>query len=426
MTPETRAIELDVLALTNGPDAIARHDGQAIFVAGAAPGDRIRARIVEDRGSFARAEVVERLATGAEYRVPPCPWVASCGGCPWQHVTYAAQLAAKAANVHEALARIAGVQARRELPIIASPDEWRYRHRIRLHVDHDRRVGYVRPRSQEVVEIDACVVAEPAISAVLPALRALVRGLATTVDSVELTTNGRGGIVVHMSASGAFRPADATSITTLLAGGGSVAGVRIVGRGWHHEWGDASITTAEHGASPQLVQRAGTFSQVNAAANRLLVEVVRQLATPARKVLDLFCGAGNLSLPLAATGAAVVGIDRERAAIEAAVASAAASRLTAARFETASAEHFLRQQGYTGADLVLLDPPRGGAGKVAQQLARLRPPRILYVSCDPATLARDVRTLATAQYVVDRVQPLDLFPQTEHVETVLEAVRTAP
>ena len=422
MTLDDRAIELDVLALTNGPDAIARHDGRAIFVAGAAPGDRVRARIVDDRGSFARAEVVERLATGADYRVPPCAWVTTCGGCPWQHVSYPAQLVAKAANVHETLARIAGTQARRELPIIASPDQWHYRHRIRLHVDHERRLGYVRPRSHDVVEIDACMVAEPALSAALPLLRSMVAGIVSTIDLVELATNGRGGVVVHLSASGAFHAGDRPRIASLVGGGAAIAGIRIVGRGWHHEWGDPSITVVADGAASSLVQRAGTFTQVNVAANRLLVDVVRTLATPARKVLDLFCGAGNLSLPLAAAGAVVVGIDRDRAAIDAAAASAAASGLRSARFEAASAEHFLRQQGTAGADLVLLDPPRGGAGKVAQQLARLAPARILYVSCDPATLARDVRILTGARYGVDRVQPLDLFPQTEHVETVLEAV----
>src|SRR4051794_40405880 len=167
-------VELDILALTQGPDAIARDAGRAIFVAGAAPGDRVRARIVEDRGRFARAEVIARITDGAHYRPPPCAWTVACGGCPWQHVGYAAQLAAKADNVREALARIARVRPRRELPIIAPPTEWESRPRVRLHVDERRRVGYVRPRSRDVVEVDACAIAEPAITAALPPIRALV------------------------------------------------------------------------------------------------------------------------------------------------------------------------------------------------------------------------------------------------------------
>lgn len=170
-----------------------------------------------------------------------------------------------------------------------------------------------------------------------------------------------------------------------------------------------------------IVQRPGTFSQVNTQANRLLVDTVRTLATPARRILDLFCGAGNLSVPLAGAGADVLGVDASTVAIADARASAAAAGIERVRFEALPALRFLRQQGLAGADLVLLDPPRTGAAAEIVQLARLRPPRILYVSCDPATLARDAKVLVAAGYVVDRVQALDLFPQTPHVETVLEA-----
>ena len=415
-------IELDVLALTNGPDAIARDAGRAVFVAGAAPGDRVRARILEDRGTFARAVVVDRLVSGPHYRVPPCPWVTACGGCPWQHVAYPAQLAAKQANVRETLFRLAGVRPRRELPIIASPAEWQYRHRVRLHVDRAGRVGYLRPRSHEVVEIEGCVVGEAAIAAALPAARALVRTVTTAIDTIELASNGRGTVVAHLVASTPLVPADEDRVVAALAAPSPFAGVRITGRGWRREWGDPSIqvTTAAGG---DVVQQAGTFTQVNAAANRILVDVVLAFAAGARTALDLYCGAGNLSLPLAAAGTRVVGVDRDRDAVAAAVASARAARLTNVRFESASADHFLRQQGYAGAEVVLLDPPRTGAAKAVEQLMRLRPPRIVYVSCDPATLARDVRQLARGRYIVDRVQAIDLFPQTEHVETVLEALR---
>ncbi len=160
---------------------------------------------------------------------------------------------------------------------------------------------------------------------------------------------------------------------------------------------------------------------MNPAANRLLVGAVLALAAPAKRVLDLFCGSGNLSLPLARSGARVVGVDRHRDATVAAQTSADAAGLAAVRFEATPADRFLRQQGLAGAELVVLDPPRTGAATVVTQLARLRPRRILYVSCDPATLARDVATLAESGYGVDRVQPIDLFPQTPHVETVLEA-----
>jgi 23S rRNA (uracil1939-C5)-methyltransferase len=164
---------------------------------------------------------------------------------------------------------------------------------------------------------------------------------------------------------------------------------------------------------------------VNPAGNRLLVRTVVDLVDPGATVLDLFCGAGNLSLPIARVAASVVGVDQDEGGVADAAASARAAGLGTVRFETAAADRFLRRRGLAGAALVILDPPRTGAAQVVAQLARLEPPRILYVSCDPATLARDVRALAGAGYTVDRVQPIDLFPQTEHVETVLEAVLTA-
>src|SRR5262249_16897236 len=148
-------------------------------------------------------------------------------------------------------------------------------------------------------------------------------------------------------------------------------------------------------------QPVGTFTQVNPAANQLLIRTVSGMVAPARKVLDLFCGAGNFGIPLAAGGTEVVGVDRDQDAVAAATAIARPAGLGRARFEADAADHFLRQQGCVGADVVLLDPPRAGASRVAAQLARLRPRRIVYVSCDPATLARDVRTLSAAGYDVD-------------------------
>jgi 23S rRNA (uracil1939-C5)-methyltransferase len=204
-----------------------------------------------------------------------------------------------------------------------------------------------------------------------------------------------------------------------------VAGIGLRGRGWARRFGDTDLAVVPEDDAPPLVQRLGTFTQVNPAANRLLVRHVVTIAGPDAAVLELFCGAGNLSLALARTARSLVGVDQDRGGIADAAAGATARGLGNVRFEAAPADVFLRRRGLAGAGLVVLDPPRTGAAAVVAELARLAPPRIVYVSCEPATLARDVRTLATAGYVVDRVQPIDLFPQTPHVETVLEAVLTA-
>jgi 23S rRNA (uracil1939-C5)-methyltransferase len=420
--PEAGTVVLEITGLTNGPDGIARHEGRVVFVSGVAPGDVVRARIVEEHPSFARARVVHHCARGGAHRVPRCAWVEACGGCPWQQVVYPTQLAAKAASVHETLARIGGVVGARELPIHAAPDEWRYRHRVRLHVGGRGTLGYRRPRSHQVVEIGDCVIADATITATLPIVRELVRRLATRVRSVELLANGDGRVVVSAVATGPFAAADDARLTALLAEHVSIAGVQLATAEWQRARGDLRLVVRPDQAGTTIVQRPGTFSQVNPAANRLLVETVLAMATPARRVLDLFCGTGNLSLPLAHAGAEVTGVDANPAAIADARTSAAAAGLTATRFEDVPALRFLGRQGLAGAELVVLDPPRTGAAAEVAQLARLRPRRILYVSCDPATLARDVAVLAANRYIVDRVQALDLFPQTPHVETVLEAV----
>ena len=417
--PEADTVCLDVTALSHGPDGVARHQGGVVFVPGAAPGDHVHARLVESRPRFARAEVVS-LVPGPAHRTPPCAWVEACGGCPWQQVAYEAQLAAKAANVREMLARVGGVTPRRELPIIAAPGEWRYRRRIRLHVDRRGALGYRAPRSHRIVEIEDCVIADDALAAALPLARGLVRTLRTRLATVELVVNGRGGVVLHGVADGPFAEPDAASLAECVAGSAMLAGVALEGRGWRRDAGDVRVLVRPDDAT-SITQRPGAFSQVNGDANRSLVATVRSFVRPASRILDLFCGSGNLSLPLAADGLAVLGVDADADAIAAARTAAAAGGIRC-RFEAVPALRFLRQQGLASADLVVLDPPRTGAAEEAVQLARLRPRRVLYVSCDPATLARDAKTLATAGYAIDRVQPLDLFPQTPHVEIVLEAL----
>lgn len=418
---EPDTVALEITALGQGPDGVARHAGRVVFVPGVAPGDRVRARLVAERTSFARAEVVHRCHDGAARREPPCPWVAACGGCAWQQVAYSAQLAAKAANVREALARIGGVTPAAELPIIAAPDEWRYRQRIRLHVGPHGTLGYRRPRSHELVEIGDCVIADATVAATLPALRRALPALRTRLRSVELVANGRGGVVVDVVASGAFAGADAPTLAAFVAEEPTVGGVQVTGPGWERRFGDVRVFVAPDDAGTTIVQRPGSFSQVNPAANRLLVATVVGMVVPTGRVLDLFCGAGNLSLPLARAGCEVTGVDADARAIADAATSARAAAVAGVRFEAVPALRFLRQQGLAGTDLVVLDPPRTGAAAEVAQLARLRPRRIVYVSCDPATLARDVALLHGAGYRIGRVQPIDLFPQTPHVETVLEA-----
>ena len=411
------ALVLDVERLTFGFDALAHHGRQVVFVPYAAPADRVQAEVVERRGGYLRARIAAVLAPGPARVLPGCRYFPTCGGCQWQHVAPPAQRDAKAAIVAEQLARVAGVRDAEVLPTIPSAADWHYRARITLAVE-GRRAGYRRARSHDLVEIADCPLAEPVVAAHLEAARAWVAALRVPLRRVTLSA-APGGVVLAASATAPPGPPDLEASEALLVRTASVRGTVVTGAGARLVAGDPTVRVAlEPGLDLEVP--ADVFTQVNPGANRRLVETVVALGAfaPGARVLDLYCGAGNLSLPLARRGVTVLGIERSRVAVEAARANAARLRLAGATFRTGDVARALGDLPAGSVDAVVLDPPRAGAADAVPALAALRPPRILYVSCDVATLARDVRGLVAAGYRLERVQPIDVFPQTYHVESV--------
>jgi len=411
------ALLLDVERLTFGFDALAHHGRQVVFVPYAAPGERVRAEVVERRAGYLRARVAAVLAPGPDRVLPGCRYFPTCGGCQWQHVAPPAQRDAKAAIVAEQLARVAGVRDAEVLPTLASPADWHYRARVTLAVE-GRRAGYRRARSHVLVEIADCPLADPSVSAHLEAARAWVAALRVPLRRVTVSA-APAGVALAASATARPGPADLAASEALLARAAGVRGTVVTGAGVRLVAGDPTVRVAlEPGLDLEVP--ADVFTQVNPGANQRLVETVLALGafTPGERVLDLYCGAGNLSLPLARRGVSVLGIERSGVAVEAARANAARHGLPAATFRADDVARALASLPSGSLDAVVLDPPRAGAADALPALAALRPPRIIYVSCDPATLARDVRTLLAAGYRLERVQPIDVFPQTYHVESV--------
>ena len=414
MATRTLAIE----RLTFGPDALARDGGRIVFVAGGAPGDRVIAEVTEERRGFLRARVREVLSAGPGRVEPRCPWIERCGGCPWQHVAPAAQLAAKRAVVAEQLERLGGLRGVDVLPALAASAPWRYRSRITLAVD-GRRLGYHARGSRVLAEIDDCLLAHPALVEHLPAARRWVERLRAVPERVTLAV-APGGVVLH--ADGRARPghADRDATETLLAGTASVRGAVLTGGGARMVAGDPTLRVAlEPGC--ELEVPADAFTQVNPDGNRLLVRTVLELGAfvAGERALDLYCGAGNFALPIARREVAVTAVERSPVAVAAARANAArlGVRVQVVEGEVAAAIAALPPAPL---DAVVLDPPRAGAAEALAQLAARRPARIVYVSCDPATLARDARTLHQLGWTLVQARPLDLFPHTHHVETVAE------
>ncbi len=389
-------IEVDVTALAAGGDGVARDaDGRVTFVPRSAPGDRVRVRIVKATKSFARGEVVDIVQASPSRVPPPCEYfVAGCGGCQWQHVDRTAQLAAKHALVAGALRKLPGLAIE---SVLAPAPAYGWRRRARFHVDRGR-LGLYAYGSHDVIATSHCPQLEPALDVAL----GVVASASPPDGEVALLRGHRGEIVVGVER--AWRGAAG------LVGRAGIVGV-IAGTAQHGE------TVIE--IEPGLVGGPWQFAQASAAGNAALIAAVRgalgsglgDAPGTRRRLLELHAGAGNFTRGFVADGWDVIASD----------AAQPVQASDGARFEVGSAERVLA--AIAGPfDAIVLDPPRTGALEAMAGIARHAPPVVVYVSCDPATLARDALRLVEAGYRADRAWPLDLMPQTSHVEVVLRMV----
>ena len=388
--------EIQITAMSFGPYAIARLDGRTIMVPNAAPGDRLQVAIATQRRDYSIAAIQRVIEPGTDRRSPPCPFLPRCGGCDWQQLEYPAQLRAKAELIAAGLRRVIDSELDPDGLIEPAASEFGYRSRIRLKVGREGALGFYRLGSNELVEIDRCMVADPSIHLPHEFAAALWRNL----EEVEIVADGERQVLI-----GAMRkppaPGDVTRARRVMESDGAIAGIVLRSGGAREVIGDPEVALAiEDG----LEIRAGAdlFSQVNHAQNRKLVATVMEMAAVERgmDLLDIYCGAGNLSLPAARRGAKVTGIDADAHAIAAAARNAEAGNFAEAKFIASNAIDalsFLIRARYRPA-VVILDPPRTGAYDLMEQVLKMRPRSVIYVSCDIATLARDLRVVINGGY----------------------------
>ncbi len=382
-------VELEIASLAAGGDGVARDEtGRVTFVPRTAPGDRVRARIVQQTKTFARAEVMELLAPGAARVEPPCKhFLEGCGGCQWLHVARTDQLPAKQSIAAGALRKLEGLVVH---PIANPAPALGWRRRARFHVGGGA-VGLYQLGSHRIVRIDHCPQLEPALDAVL----AKIAPATPPGGELALLLGHTGDIAVGTSKP--WRGAERL-----------VGTARIVGFACGSEtYGDPVIEV-----EPGLWGGPWDFAQASVEGNRALIDLAREATGPGPgRLLELYAGAGNFTRGLVADGWQVTASD----------VAAPARPIGVAYLEGAAGDVVQRITGPI--DAVVLDPPRTGAAEAIDGIIRLAPRVITYVSCDPATLARDATRLVTAGYRATDAWPIDLMPQTSHVEIVLRLER---
>ncbi len=384
-------LEVEIERILPGGIGLAHAEGRTVFVPLAAPGDLLKVRIGRVRGKTAFASIAEVLGPSLVRVEPPCPYFGRCGGCDFQQLRYDAQLRAKSEMIKDCLYRIARIENPPEVSVVASPREWRYRARANWQLDPaNRAVGYFERGTHEVCDVADCAVLVPELEEVLERVRTnLLEGQLNELAEIEAVA-GDTGISVAPAVVG-FQTQDVTR--------------RI---------GDETYQFS-----------AKSFFQINHdLLDRLVTAAVGE--AQGENAIDLYCGVGLFTLPLARRFSQVAGIESNASACRYARLNLTNAGLDNARIINAKVGEWLKHGGssFERCDFLLLDPPRTGAEpEVVQGILALQPGRISYVSCDPATLARDLKDLLAGGYSFESVAALDMFPQTHHVETVVHLLR---
>jgi len=414
--------QLEIETMTLGPFGVGHLAGKTVMVPNVVTGDLIDVRMKSEHRDYSLAELERIVRPGPGRRQPPCPFLPRCGGCDWQQISYPAQLELKARLIAGELSRAAGTVVSPENLIAPAPAEFGYRSRIRLKVGVGGKLGFHELGSDRLVEIDRCLVAEEGIE--LDSARELAAALGRRCREIEVVRHGRRHVLVaHLDQAPV--PREVARARRILESDPAPAGIVLRAARSRLVLGDPT-TTVELEDGLLLEVEADAFSQVNHAQNRKLIALAMEMAGLARGtvMLDLFCGAGNFSLPAARRGADVLGVDTDPVAVAAAARNAARLGFSSARFvamEAAEMARFLRRAGYRP-QVAILDPPRSGARELIALLRELHPARVIYISCNVSTLARDLRSLLGGGYKLDRVRALDFFPNTHHVEIAARAL----
>ena len=431
------SLQLTIEKLIYGGDGLAllpadEHGrGKAVFLPFVLEGEKIRAELIEEKPGFSRAKVENILQPSTQRIEPRCPYFQRCGGCHYQHARYEHQLEIKAAILEENLRRIAKLELERELIVHPSPP-WNYRNRTRLKVRcaPEFAVGYYKFNSHEFLAVKECPISSPLINRAIVALSGWGGGEGCWLQEIELFADAEDSqLLIELYCSPGISKAAAHRLAGEVRGilpeaaGAVVFESQAADKSWKtreaKQLAAAGATELTYNVGPVAYRvSAGAFFQVNRHGVGELTRLVTQEYSGAT-VLDLYAGGGLFSTALASTFAQVIAVEPSQTS-HADLVHNSPENVEAVR---ATSEQYLRRKARKF-DLVVVDPPRSGLGEnVVPELAELNPPRLVYVSCDPATLARDLSGFLSRGYHVEQAHLVDLFPQTYHLESVFVLAR---
>ncbi len=423
-------------------NGIGHINGFTVFVPATAAGDVVRAKIIKIKSGYCYAQVSAFLEYSPDRCTPPCPYFAECGGCSLMHISYDKQLAIKSGTIINALKRIGGFA---EVPyegIIPSPKPLGYRNKMIFSAAQDDKFGLYREGTRSAVPIDGCMLADPIASEIIAAVSEYMsRSGASVYDEKSHTglirrlflrvSHTTGEIMAVISANGAAIPKENLLVERIRAVSDKIVSImlninqkktsNILGERNVLLYGKATISDSLLGINYEISPE--SFFQVNPEAAELLYKKALEYAaiTPETRVLDIYCGIGTITLSAAKYAKSATGIEIVERAVENAKESAAANGVENVKFYAGDAAELTAKLTKDAEfDTVILDPPRKGCDeRTLRAVAAASPERIVYVSCNPATLARDARTLAEQGYSLAAVTGVDMFAQTNHVETVV-------
>ncbi len=412
------------------------NDGLAMLIPFVLPQEVVKVQISRRHRSYATAEVLEIISPHSSRRLPPCPHFRQCGGCNLMHASYPMQEAIKLACLREALAHSKGLTSSAVAPaFIGCSAPLHYRQRLRLQVNDRGQLGFFKPRSHQLIAIDSCLLAEPALNTILTFLshNSDFQSWAEIIKEVELLYSPVDKDVIaifHLQRPP--RPRDIQRASLITEDNNLLREIWFTAPGAQRQGPYRATPNQLQGINFKIILpdrkdlimglTVGGFCQVNTAQNILLIQKALDWAALKGKerILDLYCGLGNFSLPMARQAAFITGVESRRSSIRSAIKNAEHNSITNCHFIQGLIDKVLPVliANKDCFDLIVIDPPRQGCKEIIHLLPALRAKKILYISCDPATMIRDMELMAKHGYNLLRINGIDMFPQTSHIEVI--------